>query len=215
MQIDADYEDLERQVNSYLDHLIADRKSHGWLPDQARECFFTACDFLEGSKRCLTPVQVNEVSVRAPQTTAIVTLSFSCELFIKAQLIHEKNPGMGHDLEQLFDRSKKDFQDAVSNKYLQRTNRNSKELLSDIAAFKKSFVEWRYLYDVEKRYNIRLFLLLSFAQSLFDGCLLNDAGWNKDNEDWYEQLRSPLNHNVLVSAHESGVQTRSVMTIED
>lgn len=212
MQIDADYSGLEKELDLNLDKMLAERKAQGWRPDQAKECFQTACSFLEGSKRCLIPKVNADGSILTPQVPAIVMLSFACELFLKSQMLQDGTSQRGHKLDDLFNQNKKDFQALVATYYKLKTKRDDTKLRADLISLSSSFQEWRYLYEAGKRYKIRFQLLISFAQSLLEACIATNKNWVSEQSDWIDDLRAPFSFTVIASTHESGLSARISMT---
>ncbi|MCM1024655.1 MAG: hypothetical protein NC395_11450 [Prevotella sp.] len=127
-------------------------------------CIEKANAFLTVAEKC-DECDISEFISSDMKYVFIVNAAISCELFIKAIMIHNSNDGTfsnGHNLCELYNKLPKDDKSKIEKIYCNNCNIDFNKNLSEAS---NAFVDWRYAME-NKNLGINLTGLLELARAL-------------------------------------------------
>jgi len=121
-----------------------------------------ASAFKKSAERSLGQRPLNESHVESFIVPAIVSLAFSIELYLKFLLAKNEISERSHDLSELFDKLDLITQQKIINST--GYDKNKFKLL--LYKHAETFIEWRYLHEVETDIEVNLDFMQKLASSI-------------------------------------------------
>lgn len=155
--------------------------------------FRQACAFADCAKFCeIEPNNIIECRFKTHTVAGIVNSAFSCELFIKALLVHPNGYNIkGHKLKELWNALKKKdplLTSSIEEKMTSLFESNNEALFTQLLDnISNAFTYWRYIYE-KKNGTINMNFLKDFRILLRNECCIKLYG--KPWEDYKEELLS-------------------------
>lgn len=144
------------------------KKSAPSVAPDAQDAFNSAIGFHEAAVRTGSGIY-NPAShkVVAPTAPTVVNTAFAAELHMKAIALRRLPDVQGHNLEWLFNKAlNQEERETIAKHFKAQTGRGLDELSADLAGIAPAFVEWRYVYESDKR-NIDAEALHEFAKAAY------------------------------------------------